>query len=176
MDLMKNMSLEQIAYQEGLNLVTTTKGANGYPSELSEAIIGMQDFEEAEKLAEKYGLKIVTLHTKAGWQFYEVKIVNTSGPLEIRAEDYGDDYSFYEGEAEEEYYKYVVWERLNDGFDTFEKLLEYVKDQEEIIKEIEKALPNEYVVTYRNTYYETIEKKQMEWSHDGHTYVIGLVK
>jgi hypothetical protein len=176
MDIMKDMSLEQIAYQEGLNLVTTTKGANGYPSELSEAIIGMQDFEEAEKLAEKYGLKIVTLHTNAGWQFYEVKIVNTSGPLEIRAEDYGDDYSFYEGETEEEYYKEVVCERLKDGFDTFKKLLDYVIDQEEIIEAIESALDYEFVVTYRNTYYETIEKKQMGWSHDGHTYVIGLVK
>lgn len=173
---MKNMSLEQIAYNEGLNLVTTTKGANGYPSELSEAIIGMQDFEEAEKLAEKYGLKIVTLHTNAGWQFYEVKTVNTSGPLEIRAEDYGDDYSFYEEDTEEDYYNEVVCERLKDGFDTFEKLLEYVKDQEKIIREIGRAYPDEYVVTHRNTYYETIEKKLMEWSHDGHTYVIGLVK
>jgi hypothetical protein len=176
MDIMKDMSLEQIAYQEGLNLVTTTKGANGYPSELSEAIIGMQDFEEAEKLAEKYGLKIVTLHTNAGWQFYEVKIVNTSGPLEIRAEDYGDNYSFYEGETEEEYYKEVVCERLKDGFDTFEKLQEYIEDQEAIIDEIGRAYDYEFVVTYCNRLYETIEKKLMEWSHDGHTYVIGLVK
>lgn len=173
---MKDMSLEQIAYNEGLNLVTITKGANGYQSELSEAIIGMQDFEEAEKLAEKYGLKIVTLHTKGGWQFYEVKTVNTSGPLEIRAEDYGDDCCFYEGGTEEEYYNEVVCERLKDGFKNFEELQEYIKEQEEIIEAIESALDYEYVVTYRNTYYETIEKKQMEWSHDCHTYVIGLVK
>lgn len=173
---MKDMSLEQIAYQEGLNLVTTTKGVNCYPSELSEAIIGMQDFEEAEKLAEKYGLKIVTLHTNAGWQFYEVKTVNTSGPLEIRAEDYGDDYCFYEGETEEDYYNEVVCERLKDGFDTFEKLQEYIEDQERILREIEYALPDEYVVTYCNTYYGTIAKQLMEWSHDGHTYVIGLIK
>jgi hypothetical protein len=65
---------------------------------------------------------------------------------------------------------------LKDGFDTFEKLLEYVEDQKTIIKGIERAWSDEYVVTYRNKYYETIEKKLMEWSHDGHTYVIGLVK
>ena len=47
-------TMNEIASENGLQVIDTTTGLNGYPRFLKKAIIGFEDFEQAEKLAEEY--------------------------------------------------------------------------------------------------------------------------
>ena len=44
--------LREIAESNNLEVIETTSQANGYPSNLKDAIIGFESFEDAEKLAD----------------------------------------------------------------------------------------------------------------------------
>jgi hypothetical protein len=62
---MKTIDLHEIAYNEGLELVSTTTGMNGYPQNVNYALIGLDDFQQAETLVKKYPcLEIVTLQSE----------------------------------------------------------------------------------------------------------------
>lgn len=51
-------TIEEIASENGLELIETTAERSGYPRGLQKAIIGFDTFDEAEKLAKEYGLDI----------------------------------------------------------------------------------------------------------------------
>ena len=44
-------TIDEIASENELQVITTTTGMNGYPQSLKKAIIGFENFEQAEKLA-----------------------------------------------------------------------------------------------------------------------------
>ena len=51
-------NLTTLAKQENLELISTTDSANGYPSNEMQAIIGFDNYEQAEELAEKNNLSV----------------------------------------------------------------------------------------------------------------------
>lgn len=61
--------VEQIADEEGLTVQPTTPDGNGYPRDEQLAIIGFEDFEQAEKFADYYDLKLVILERRDGWHY-----------------------------------------------------------------------------------------------------------
>lgn len=63
-------SLENIAYEHGLELIETTSEASGYPRNLKKAIIGFDTFEEAQELADRYGLTVREFTKRDGWQLW----------------------------------------------------------------------------------------------------------
>lgn len=63
-------SLESIAYEHGLELIETTSDASGYPRNLKKAIIGFETFEEAQELADRYGLTVREFTKRDGWQLW----------------------------------------------------------------------------------------------------------
>ena len=63
-------SINEIASENGLQVIDTTTGLNGYPQSLKKAIIGFEDFEQAEKLAEEYHLDIEIFTKRDGWQLW----------------------------------------------------------------------------------------------------------
>lgn len=63
-------SLESIAYEHGLELIETTSEASGYPRDLKKAIIGIETFEEAQELADRYGLTVREFTKRDGWQLW----------------------------------------------------------------------------------------------------------
>lgn len=63
--------MNEIAYVCGLDVVETTTGRNGYPQNIKQAIIGFDNWKYAESTAERYGLRITTLHKRDGWQLWE---------------------------------------------------------------------------------------------------------
>lgn len=61
---------EDLAYENGLELVTITQGMNGYPSGLYKAVSGFESFEDAEDFAKEVNGEVVLLTKRDGHQFW----------------------------------------------------------------------------------------------------------
>ena len=167
--------LETIAYENSLEYIETTIGMNGYPKCIRGAIIGFETFEEAEKFAEERGLVIRTFFKREGWQLYQRNANTTWGPLEIGCDDYGDDYHQYTADDREDFYEEQVKPMLGD-FDNFEDLQQFIEDRKEVFDELQSIDETQLVITYMGRYYETIDRKMMQWSNDSKTWVIGVME
>lgn len=168
-------NLESNACENGLEYVETTTGRNGYPENLRGAIIGFDNYGEAEKLARKYGLRITTLYRKDGWDLYERNGDTTYGPMEISAEDYGDDYSLMSAEDCEDFYENEVKPFL-DAMESFDDLKAFISKEEELFEKLKSLDDGQVAVLRCGEYYETIGRELMKWSHDGKTWVIGVME
>ena len=61
--------VEQIADEEGLRVQPTTACSTGYPKNEQLAIVGFEDFEQAEKFADHYDSQLVHLELRDGQTF-----------------------------------------------------------------------------------------------------------
>ena len=61
---------EDLAYENGLELVEITQGMNGYPSGLYKAVSGFESFEDAECFADEVNGEVVLLSRRDGHQFW----------------------------------------------------------------------------------------------------------
>lgn len=163
----------ELAANNDLKFIETTSGKNGYPQDLLPALIGFNDYEEAEEFASEHDLQTYILHKRDGWQLWERKNPAYE-PFNISAEDYGDNYNVFKADELEGYYEHEVKPCL-ENFDNIEALKDFIEDQEEIMNELERCDDDEAIVTYRSEYYDTIKVKSMEWYHDTHSYVIGVM-
>lgn len=170
----KKDSLEYIAYQNGLELIETTSERNGYPSHLRYAIIGFDSFEQAEKLANENNLQIEFFKKRDGWQLYWRTGNSAYEPIEISADDFGDNYSSFSKSDLDDYYENEIKPFLN-GFENIKDLEKFIKTQKEIIEKIEDTDDDEIVITGYRQYYDTFKKYSMSFSFDTHTTVIGLI-
>ena len=168
----QELNLAEIADIEGLEYIETTSGMNGYPLNIQGAIIGYDDWEHLEKVAEKYNLNAINLHRRDGWQLYERQGIATE-PYKNSCNDYGDDYAeynnadAYEREIMEDVFPYAE-------LTTFEEVEKWVKERKEVYEELLTCGENEIVITYQGRFYEKINETSMSFYHDTHTYVIGL--
>ena len=67
---------DMIADDLDLERAEITEGMNGYPSHLRGCVLindGKHTFDELEKIANRYGVEVVELHQKAGWQLWECR-------------------------------------------------------------------------------------------------------
>ena len=83
-----------IAEIENLQVIETTSAMNGYPQSLQKALIGFDSFEDAERIANEYGLRIELFTKRDGWQLYYRTNNRAYSAIEVSAEEYGDDYRF----------------------------------------------------------------------------------
>lgn len=167
--------INEIAYVCGLDVVETTTGRNGYPQNIKQAIVGFDEWEYVVSVAERYGLRITTLHKRDGWQLWERNGDTTLEPLKPTEEWYGDNYKFYQGDDTQTFFFDEMKPFLGD-IDSYEELLSFIDDKRDAIKQIERAYENEWVVLREGEHYETIGKECMSWSHDTHHYVIALME
>lgn len=167
--------LENIAYENGLEYIETTTGQNGYPSCIRGAVIGFETFEEAEKIAKEHGLRITTFFKRAGWQLYQRNGDTTYEPLKITSRDYGDDYSQYTSDDVEDFFEEQVAPFLGE-FDNFEDLQSFIDGRKKIYEELSVIDETQLVIECMGQYHETIDRKLMEWSNDGKTWVIGVIR
>lgn len=172
---MNKDTLESIAYENGLQYITTTTAANGYPQNLRGAIVGFNTFDEAKALANKYNLRITTFYKKDGWQLYRRSGDTTWEPLHITASDYGDDYkSFTNDISVEDFLENELLPSLVPT--TFGDIITYTYRYEELFDKIVAAADDELVIASSfGDYVETIKKDLMEWSNDSQTWVVGLI-
>lgn len=166
--------LEVIQFENNLELIETTNGVNGYPSNLKKALIGFKTFEQCEKIANQIAnVRIMIFHRRDGWQLWE-RQSTADEPFYNSSEDYGDEYYSFTSEEGDTYFENEVKPFLQD-FENFEILNEFLKEREKVLNEILLLGDNEIVITYQGRYYETIEKESMSFYHDTHQYAIGIV-
>lgn len=172
------ISLDDIASECDLELIETTSSGNGYPSDLKCAIIGFDTFEQAQELADKHNLDIEIFTKKDGWQLWRRTNNWANKAFENSADDYGDDYSqFNGGMSEEDFFEQEVEPIISDNnFATFEELKDFIETKEIIYQEIENAEDDELVITNCGMYYETIKAKSMRFYNDTNHSVIGLIR
>lgn len=168
-------SLEEIAYEQGLDFITTTSEGTGYPSHLRDAIIGFDTYEQAEELAKEYNLSIEIFTKRDGWNLWYRTGHEAWEPFERSAEDYGDDYSGYTKADLEDFYENEVQPFVAD-FNDFTSLRDFLDTMENVKERIEDAEDDEIVITCCNDYCETIKATTMAYEYDTHHYAIGLIE
>lgn len=171
-DETEELSLAEIADNEGLKYIETTSGTNGYPQNIQDAIVGFENWQQLEEVAEKYNLNPINLHRRDGWQLFERNGTATE-PFINSSNDYGDDH--FEYDDADAYQKQI----MEDVFpyaelSTFEDVEKWVKERKEVYDELLTCGENEIVITYQGRFFEKINKVSMSFSHDTHTYIKGL--
>lgn len=167
-------TLEQIASDHNLELIDSVEGCgNGYPRNFEQAIIGFENWQQVEEIAQKYNLDIISFHRKDGWNWYEREDF-VHEPFKISTSSYGDDYFSFTLEDAEDFYENEVKFALED-FDNIESLQKFINEKKELLDKIEALDEDEMVITCEGRYYETIKKEMIEWDFDTHHYVIGVI-
>lgn len=171
---MKTIDLHEIAYNEGLELVSTTTGVNGYPQDVDYALIGLDDFQQAETLVKKYPfLEIVTLHKRDGWQLWNFKERNTYQAMQVEESWYGDDYKIIDCSSEEYFDDYVM-PNINTMYN-MDELECFVYHHKKIMEHLDDLQEGYSLVLCNGNYHDEIKTETMRWNHDVHTYEIAIV-
>ena len=171
---MKTIDLQEIAYNEGLELVSTTTGMNGYPQNVNYALIGLDDFQQAETLVKKYRyLEIVTLHKRDGWHLWDFKERNTYQAMQVESSWYGDDYKILDCSSEEYFNDYVM-PNINTMYN-MDELECFVYHHKKIMEHLDDLQEGCSLVLCNGQYHDEIKTETMRWNHDVHTYEIAIV-
>lgn len=170
------LDLREIAEQEGFNIIETTTGTNGYPQNLKFAIVGFENFEDAQHLAYKYGLNVESFRKKDGWGLWNRDNANMYAPYKISANDFGDNYCDFEKMDEEDFMEIEVDPVLKDTqFEDMEALESFVTAKRELWEEIDEMEDDEVVIGLYGGYFDTFKKEPMSFSHDTWNYTIGII-
>lgn len=171
---MKTKSLEEIAIENGLEIIETTNDRGYYPRDIKLAIIGFDNFKQAEKLAKEYGLSIELFYKEDGKKIYFRTGHRRYEEITVNADDLGDCYSQFNKNDYDKYYENEIAPRLSD-FNNLEDLDEFLNKQREIMEQLYIAGDNEIVICRDLCYYDTVREKTMKSYHDGLVAVIGLI-
>jgi hypothetical protein len=172
---MKNQDKRELAEVEGLQYIETTSERNGYPSNLKGAIIGFEEFKQAEYWAEKLGLSIETFSKKDGWDLWHREGSGAYKAFENSSDDFGDNYQEIPKMTEEEFIESEVKFFFEDDKESFDEIESFLKQKKEIWEEVEKMDDNEIVITNEGRYSETIKKESMYFYNDTKHIAIGLI-
>lgn len=167
-------TIDEIANLETLEVIETTSARNGYPENIKKALIGLDNFEQAEELAKKYGLSIEMFTKKDGWQLYYRAGDRVFSAIEVTEDNYGDNYRAYTSSDLKTFYEDEVQSRIGE-FNNFEDVEEFLAGKKKIYEAIEDADSDDMVLTCNGEYYDTVKKYTMCHSHDTKTTVIGLI-
>lgn len=171
------MNIAELADILELDYIETTSQRNGYPSNLKFALTGFDTFEQAQEVADEYGLSIEVFSKRDGWSLWYRTGNAAYEPFCNDEGDYGDNYSsickmdeqsFLEQEVDE-VLRYIEFEDVNS-------LVEFANNKKEIWDEVDAMDDDEIVITHFGKYYETIGKRSMNFYHDTQHLIIGLIK
>lgn len=145
-----------LAEQLGLDIVSVTEASNGYPQNVQLALIGFDNFEQAEEVARAHDLSIVSIYKRDGWNLWADQGA-ACGPIELSAEDYGDDYTSLNKEE--------LANDLRGTIDGIEELDDISEDEQVIAR------------MYDADSIEVIKKEVMSWHDDANssTTAIALI-
>ena len=162
--------------RQGLQVIETTVGMNGYPKCVKKAVIGFDSYEEAKEMAETLGLNVECLRIRDGWQFYERNnktMYNAWTANEVYCEDntVWEKCSFEEFAEREDLYDTIK------EFDNFDEIEAYIASRKEVFEEIEDLGEDEVLIEDReNAYTFKSPKKLMKYREDVWEYVIAVVE
>lgn len=168
-------TMEDIADEEGLELVETTSERNGYPSHLKYALVGFKNFDEAKRVAAEHYLRLAWIDKRDGWQLWH-RGDTAYEPMTISSSDYGDDYHFENDKSSVMEFAYDVLEDMVYKEASFDDIRNYMDEVEKITDAIENLEDNQVVVTYCGNYYDTIDVHPIYFYHDTEHTQLAAVK
>lgn len=148
-----------LAEQLGLDIVSVTSSANGYPQNVQLALIGFDNFDQAEDVANANDLTIVSLYKRDGWKLWAEQGA-AWGPIKLCAEDYGDDYMSFDSSWDEDDITDDL-RRSIDGIEELDGIFTIVDFYKKFKEEFDKISEDEQVIArmYDADSIEVIKKK-----------------
>ena len=166
-----------LAEQLGLDIVSVTSSANGYPQNVQLALIGFDNFDQAEDVANANDLTIVSLYKRDGWNLWAEQGA-ACGPIKLGAEDYGDDYMSFDSSWDEEDLTDDL-RRAIDGIEDLDDIFTIVDFYKKFKEELDDTSDDEQVIArmYDADTIEIIKKEVMSWHDDANssTTAIALI-
>ena len=174
---MKRIELNELVKNSELELTTisTTSEANGYPANVQTAIIGFDNFAEAEKFAKAHHLDIIHVERAHGSDLW-TRRGEAYKEIERDGSEFGDDWMAYSPLSfdAQEFFADVVKDIIND-METLDDAIECLNNFKKLIDAIESADDDELVLSDGSNI-ETIQKHCMQYSYDSHEYAIAVIK
>jgi hypothetical protein len=169
---MENTILDR-AEELGYEIIETTSEGNGYPSNLKKAVIGFEDFEDAEYFVKENGGEIIELKRKAGQQLWS-RGSRAFEPFYMS--------TIYDNDPNYEMYFCGDEERFTDNvkeqiaeFNDFALIQSYVEDKSEIWDEFCTLGENEFILVKDGKFEDVIEEERMDYEYDSTYYRIGVI-
>lgn len=153
----------------GLDIVSVTESSNGYPLNVQLALIGFDNFDQAEDVANANGLTIVSLYKRDGWNLWAEQGA-AWGPIKLSAEDYGDDYISLDSSWDEDDITDDL-RRAIDGIEELDGIFAIVDFYKKIKEELDDISEDEQVIAhmYDADTIEVIKKEVMSWHDDANS-------
>lgn len=140
---------------------------------LGNAVIGFNNFNEAEAYALKNNGEVRAFSKKAGETMYKAGEIRFEA-FTVEADDFeGEVANIVTKEYAEQYYNEEVAFLKNEIEE--EELSEAIKKVEEIRNAAEAMDDDMQIVVFTNGYWEKTTRTTMEWSCDSTLYVIGVL-
>lgn len=166
-----------LAEQLGLDIVSVTESSNGYPQNVQLALIGFDNFDQAEDVANANDLTIVSIYKRDGWNLWAEQGA-ACGPIKLGAEDYGDDYMSFDSSWDEEDLTDDL-RRAIDGIEELDDIFTIVDFYKKFKEELDDTSDDEQVIArmYDADTIEIIKKEVMSWQDDANssTTAIALI-
>ena len=166
-----------LAEQLGLDIVSVTESSNGFPQNVQLALIGFDNFDQAEDVANANDLTIVSLYKRDGWKLWAEQGA-AWGPIKLGAEDYGDDYMSFDSSWDEEDLTDDL-RRAIDGIEELDDIFTIVDFYKKFKEELDDTSDDEQVIArmYDADTIEIIKKEVMSWHDDANssTTAIALI-
>lgn len=167
-------NLTTLAKQENLELISTTDSPNGYPSNEMQAVIGFNNYEQAEELAEKNNLSVEIFTKRNGNDFWFRTGNKAYEAFERESADYGEDCTTYTKEDVEKYYANEIEGMLSD-FEDLDELSAFVDSHKAIYAALKNLKDGELLIVCNGEVCDTVQQTTMSYSNDSHMYAIGLI-
>lgn len=158
-----------LAEQLGLDIVSVTESSNGYPKNVRLALIGFDNFDQAEDVANANDLTIVSLYKRDGWNIWAEQGA-AWGPIKLGAEDYGEDYMSFDSSWDEDDLADDL-RRAIDGIEDLDGIFAIVDFYKKIKEELDDISEDEQVIAhmYDSDTIEVIKKEVMSWHDDANS-------
>ena len=158
-----------LAEQHGLDIVSVTESSNGYPKNVRLALIGFDNFDQAEDVANANDLTIVSLYKRDGWNIWAEQGA-AWGPIKLGAEDYGEDYMSFDSSWDEDDLADDL-RRAIDGIEDLDGIFAIVDFYKKIKEELDDISEDEQVIAhmYDADTIEVIKKEVMSWHDDANS-------
>lgn len=158
-----------------LEKVETTSSPTGYPSNIIEATIGFNTFEEASEYASVHGGYPCYLDRADGWRYWH-RGGAANKPLELSESDYPDSTTFvrpgdYDSQAEciEDWFTPYV------DFTDVDTIGQKADNLESIWEAYTSLQPGQAIIVEDGWFREVINTTCMSWSYDSKYFTIGVV-
>ena len=160
---------------DSYKVVCTTQGTNGYPKNVKSAVIGFDDFGEAEEFANRHGGVLVILYQKNGWDLWQLKGIATE-PFTISAEDFGEEYTAWSYKEKDEWWeheKFFIKDRI-DKLDA-DEFIRWGERIDKICEGFDSMYDGELLLLHNGQFDCIVKQFVVRHSYDSQTYIIGVM-